>query len=92
MKEENTVNAPVMKMALRKSGIHVKDMFHKKIVAEVIGNIIESDQQGHQANSSHCNNFCDTKQKKSSIHNLSNDFRNYSTSLSSPVSLITDPV
>ncbi len=48
MKEKSSVNAAVMKMALRKSGIHVKDMFYKKIVAEVIGNIIESDQQGQQ--------------------------------------------
>ncbi len=49
MKEKNTLNAAVMKMALREGGIHVKDMFYKKIVAEVIGNIIESDQQSQQA-------------------------------------------
>ena len=49
MKEKNIVNTPVMKVTLRKGGIHVKNMFYKKIVAEVIGNIIESDQQSQQA-------------------------------------------
>ena len=63
MKQKNALDAPVMQMALRKSGIHVKDMFYKKIVAEIIGNIVESDQQSQQANCSHCKNFCETKQQ-----------------------------
>lgn len=45
MKEKWIIDAPVMKVALGESAVHVQHVLYKKIVAKVIGDIIESDEQ-----------------------------------------------
>jgi len=72
MKKKWIIDTPVMKVALRKSAVHIQHMLNKKIVAKVIGNIIEGDEQRQQANRSHCNYLCYTKKQRSRIHKMSN--------------------
>ena len=76
MKKKWIINAPVMKVALRKSAVHVQHVLYKNIVAKIIGNIIEGDKQRQQANSSHSDYLCDTKKQSSRIHNISINLRN----------------